>query len=254
MSDEEDGLPLADALRAYGDPKLWAAYENAHAELRSIPERPRWMAASRREREAWRGRYEGALSAARAAAQKARQALKLDFTRRLQRGEFVATGIKLPISERTERIVIPAHLWRVLVPNFEFSSAKRGEFQVVDVRISRATLELSSVDPGKQDGAELQEAVAEEADAAAPPVSADTNRRKRGQPSLKKFIEAELERRAEDNRLCENQAEEFRSLEAWAREEQKQGRLPKHRVPKARSIEKGLAKRYQELKAKKSMR
>jgi hypothetical protein len=213
----DEGLPLGKAIRVYGDPELWAAYESTRAKMAGIPLRPRWTDTSRREREAWLDRYEAAERAARAAGVTARRALKLDFTRRLQRGELVATGIKLPISEQIERIVIPARLWSVLVPNFEYSSAKRGEFKVIDVRVRRAPLESGSdrgsVDPGEQDGVELQEAVAEEADAAAPPVSADTNRRKRGQPSLKGYIEAELERRAEDNRLRENQAEEFRSLE-----------------------------------------
>ena len=257
MADEDQGLPLEEAFRAYGDPELLAAYERACDRVRSIPPCPDWFIDPAGHM-AWRDEYEEALRTAEEAKIKAWKARVADFKRRLWRGELVATGFKLGSNEQSTPIVIPARQWSGLVFDFRHSSAKhRDGREFFDIRVRPRPLETragrGSAGPAAKSEEEPQTGPPE-AGAALASADTDATRRKKGQPSHMKAIKAELERRAEEGRLCESQAEEFRALEAWAREEQVHGRLPKHKIPKVRSIEKSLAETYQELKAKKSMR
>jgi hypothetical protein len=230
VSDENEGLPLWDALRAYGDPELWAAYEGARAKLRSISARPRWSDTSRREREAWLDRYEAAKRAARNA-DRAWQVLGLDFKRRLQRGELVATGLKRPISEQSERVVIPAHLWSVLLLNFKRSRVTADDIEFVDVRVRQAAAAQREAHECYPPASRMENA---------PAVHLEPGQ---GRPSIKHILGAEMRRRAEGGELRDKITPECRALRAWAECHVKD----KH-VPEVDSIRKALSELYYSLK------
>ena len=230
MSVEDEGLPLADALRAYGDPQLWAAYESARTALKRIPDRPPWLHSSREARDEWLNRYEGAAPTARAALDTARQALELDFTTRVQRRELVATGIKLPISEQSERMVIPAHLWPVFLLSFGRSKAEAEGIEFVDVRVRRADAR----------GAAHEFLRVAPPIASAPAVQLEP---RRGRPNIKPILAAEMRRRAERGELRGKITQECRALRAWA-EQHVQG----EHIPQVNSIRRALSKLYQSLK------
>ena len=235
MSDEDEGLPLADAIRAYGDPQLWATYEKARAALNRIPRRPSWLHSSREAREAWSERYEAAERAARQAVSRARKALEADFIKRHERRELMATGIKLPISEKSERMVIPAHLWPVFLLNFERSRAKAEGIEFVDVRVCRADAAHG----------EVHECLPRAPRPESPPAVQLEPRR--GRPSIKPILAAEMCRRAKHGELRDKITHECRALHAWAEQHVKD-----NSIPEVESICKSLRKLYHSLKAEKN--
>ena len=230
MSDEDEGLPLAEAIRAYGNPDLWAAYESAGAKLRSMPRRPSWLRDSREARDEWSDRYEAAARAARDAVDRAWKVLALDLSKRLQRRELVATGIKLPISEQSERMVIPAHLWPVFLLSFGRSKAEAEGIEFVDVRVRRADAR----------GAAHESLRVAPPVASAPAVQLEP---RRGRPNIKPILAAEMRRRAERGELRGKITQECRALRAWA-EQHVQG----EHIPQVNSIRRALSKLYQSLK------
>jgi hypothetical protein len=96
--DQDEGLPLAEALKVYGDLELLAAYQSARAQFRGIPPRLSWLQDSRWVRERWSNRYEEAERAARDAVDRASKALVAEFRVRLISGELIATGYEAPAS------------------------------------------------------------------------------------------------------------------------------------------------------------
>lgn len=229
--DQDEGLPLAEAIEAYGDPELWAAYESARAALDRIPSRPPWLHSSRQERDAWSDRYEGAVPAAQASVEQTWRVLALDFRQRLQRAELIAMGFKRPITERSERIVVPAHLWSILVVNFRRSRVKADDLAFVDVRVWQAKAPegiLETSPPTRQ-----TDTAPEEQLVPGP-----------GRPSIMGILEDEMRRRAERGELCDGITQESRALRAWA-ERHVQG----EHIPLVDSICKALRKLYQSLRA-----
>jgi hypothetical protein len=138
VSDESEGLPLAEALRAYGDPELWAAYESARAKLRSMPRRPSWLRDSREARDEWSDRYEAAQPAARHAADRAWAELVADFRAQLVSGELLATGYEAPDSLDRQKRPIAAEWWTKSRINVDSSSARRREVRLRDILVRRA--------------------------------------------------------------------------------------------------------------------
>ena len=68
-----------------------------------------------------------------------RETLSKKLVDRLRTGEWTATGILSPVSTTSERILILPHLWGVLEPDFEDSSAKSGNLLYLDVRVYQPT-------------------------------------------------------------------------------------------------------------------
>jgi len=220
VSDESAGLPLKKALRTYGDPQLLATYEKARAALKRIPPHPTWLNSSRREREEWRDQYKAAQPASRNAVDSAWAKLVADFMERLRSGELTATGIKVPVHDESQPIVITRYLWFDLVPDFTRSSAKGRGSEFVGVRVRRASLDPDSTAQRVIDGPSFV-----------------------GRPSLMRAVEQEMRGRAERGELCAKLAEECRVLAAWVREA-----FPNHQTPGAKAIENGLRSVYWQLK------
>jgi hypothetical protein len=153
---------------------------------------------------------------------------------RLRSGELVATGLKVPISENSEPVMIAPRLWSVLVPNFKRSSAKGPGIEFVNVRICRAR---------KPIGAGPAQALATE-EQVRKLVRTRTARR-RGPASLMDEIKAEMKARAQSGKLRKKFSEESAYLEQWAKHE-----FPDFpRKPTAKSIREALREDYNTLKA-----
>ena len=232
MSDEDEGLPLAEAVRTYSDPQLWEAYQSARVKLHSIPPRPRWIDSSREQREAWLDRYERALPAAHADLNTAFQALAACFKPRLRRGELVATGTEWPVTMDSKPMVIPAHLWDVLVLDLDKGTVRAGGLLIVGVRVRPAS-------ERDADRGGLEPHTSEEA----PRSERDTAVGSPGRPSVMSAIAQEMRRRAQRGELRDRITPECRALRAWA-EQHVQG----EHIPQVDSIRKALSDLYQSLR------
>ena len=164
------------------------------------------------------------------ASERAWHALYADFLSRLQSGELIASGYRVPVDPEIGRQDIPTDLWTVLRPNVRNSSASGGGCQFVAILVSRRP-------------------------ASAPfealPVSRDATERRApsfpGRPSIMQALIAHMRERAERQELASTLSAEARELEHWARLT-----FPGQQVPKANSIRNGVREEYRKLAAGKS--
>ena len=140
MADKGEGLPLEEAVRAYGDPELVAAYDRACQAARGMQRRG-YLTMFNGEPIGGRGE---AKEIARGNAlvkqrERASRSLCRDLIRRLQSGELIATGLEEPLTLNKVRTPILPHLWQVLRPSFKHSAAVGGGLKICAILVRRAT-------------------------------------------------------------------------------------------------------------------
>jgi hypothetical protein len=223
-----EGLSLRDAVERFS-PEKWETYAAAAAAAGRT--RTRYFFVGD-EPIAGRDAYRQAVAGNRLvdAREQAERALYDDFLSRLQSGELIASGYRVPIDPAIGRQVIPADLWTVLRPNVPNSSARGGGCQFVSVLVSRRPVSIPF--------AEL-------------PLSRDATERRApsfpGRPSVMRAIEQEMRRRAGRGELQDKLSEECKHLEEWAENE-----FEGQQTPKWRSIANAVRNLYKQLKAQKT--
>jgi hypothetical protein len=231
VSNEESalGLRLGEAIRRYSDEQKWRAYEDAAAA--AAGKRRRGIIVLNGESIA------GAHAAHRVHADnvlvdrkgKAWHNLLADFTRRLQSGELMATGLFAPLDARSQRQAIRAELWAVLKLNFSRSSAKGAGCEVVAIRVVHSA-EQGGVKAADSTGGVFGDGLV-------------------GRPSCMAAIEAEMKARAERGELSETLTEECRQLAEWAK-----NAFRPRRTPTWKTIRNQLSSVYRQLKSPKKAR
>jgi hypothetical protein len=148
---------------------------------------------------------------------------------RLARGELIASGVAVPLTETSRRRNIRPELW----PCLGFSCG----FQMV------------TGDGLRYDQILIREAssVPHEVPARRPQASPPRAPARPGRPSIMSMIEAEMRRRAANDQIESSLRREAEVLAVWANQE-----FPDAHVPKPKSIAKRLGRVYRELKATKS--
>jgi hypothetical protein len=221
-----EGLSLRDAVERFS-PEKWETYAAAAAAAGRT--RTRYFFVGD-EPIAGRDAYRQAVAGNRLvdAREQAERALYDDFLSRLQSGELIASGYRVPIDPATGRRAIPTDLWTVLRPNFRNSSARGGGCQFVGIVVSRRPVSTPL------------EAL---------PVRDATERRAPsfpGRPSVMRVIEQEMRRRAGRGELRDKLSEECKHLAEWAENE-----FERQQTPKWRSIANAVRNLYKQLKAQK---
>jgi hypothetical protein len=239
VAGKDEGLPLAEAIRVYGDPGLWEAYERARARLAGLGASPSWFSGADMDQ---LERYQKRRRTAGAAVDRAWQAVAVHFKGRLRRRELVATGIEVPVSVNSKPILIPTELWDVLELDFEDGTANAGTLRFAGVRV-RPALEHDA-DPGTEPGI-VKEYAGSESDSAAGSMSGA--RSFAGRPSLMRAVEQEMRRRAKQGELLPTLGRECGALQVWAAE-----KFQGQQTPTAKAIENGLRDVYWELKGGKT--
>jgi hypothetical protein len=130
------------------------------------------------------------------------------FLERLRNGEFLATGYDTRSLAGAAPTAIASDRWRVLVPNFEHSTASGPGISIVGIRIFKAVKILNS---------DLRPAE---------PYRTGMV----GRPSIRHLIIPEFERRALVGEAFESLSEEARELNHWASELHPEAPTPSPRV------------------------
>ena len=214
LADGSEGLSLREAVERFSDPEKWQTHAVAAAAAAGRS-RTGFFFVGGEPIAGWDA-YDRAEAGNRLidASERAWHALYADFLSRLQSGELIASGYRVPVDPAIGRQVIPTDLWTVLRPNVRNSSARGGGCQFVAILVSRRP-------------------------ASAPfealPVSRDATERRApsfpGRPSIMQAIIAHMRERAERQELASTLSAEARELEHWARLT-----FPGQQVPKSRSI------------------
>lgn len=154
-----------------------------------------------------------------------------DLREKLRRGELIASGIALPLTETSRRRDIRPELWPLLRFTSRFQMVTNGGLRYDQILI--------------RDGSTIRhEAPAKRQDASRPQVLPRRASRPAGRPSLMPEIEAELRRRAAVGLIETSSLREAEALAAWAEQQ-----FADAHVPQPKSIQKKLGRLYQELKA-----
>jgi hypothetical protein len=226
LAENTEWLLLEDAIRIYGDPRLWAAYQEALLREKSVPPRPSWFGSEARKWRDWQATYQGRMGSIRDAISAAERLFYKDFKDRLRAGTLVALGIKVPIIREAGPEPIAASLWDVLQLDVPSNRVHTKGLVYAGVRICRA-----------EEGRHL---IVE------PPPATVVASRQAGRPSISSVLRAELKRRADSGEMLDQWRPEARVLAAWV-----QGEYPK-RAPRFESIERRLRDEYKQLKADKN--
>ena len=236
----DKGLPLFPAIRTFSDPAAWAALEKLLDVKENPGEKAGWTA------QEW-ARYDIRMmlplglafpDSASPASLKNLQAwhrwviLRTGFHTRLQSGELVATGYVKPVKHDDRRIVIDPDMWGFLEPDFRDSTASGGGMEIIHVAVHPPGSEAS--------------AISGELAASDTAVSPDRYRTGfPGRPTIKDFILAEFQRRAEAGEVERTLAAEARVLQKWAKQE-----YPEAPALAPRTIENQIRAEYRHYKAK----
>jgi hypothetical protein len=233
---DQEGLPLSDAIRRFADPDKWRRYDQA-ATAAGGRVRTRLMSVGGEPIAGWgaaeQARHDNHLLDRR---DQAWRELQQDFLGRLRSGELVATGYEEPLSLGIERRPVPADVWRSLRPNFKNSTATGAGLKLTGILVHTAEDAPAPVSSTNQ----ISEAGTIEGDPA--PTFAV---RPPGRPSMMPKIEAEMRRRAVAGQLRDTLSAESKVLARWA-----QTIHPDEGPPRAKSIQRRLGRLYQELKQK----
>jgi hypothetical protein len=212
---EDFGIPLWEAIERWTPRELWERYREI-AEY-DIPLIIRGAEEDPRSKEVRRVRYR----------------ITEFLVNRLARGELIASGIAVPLKERSRRRDIRPELW----PRLGFTSGFR----------------MVTGDGLRYDQILIREAASTGNDT---PASGQDARRTRaaprrvagrpGRPSVMPMIEAEMRRRAAHGQMEPTLRREAEVLAMWA-----QTQFADTHVPKPKTIEKKLGQIYKELKTTK---
>jgi len=146
---------------------------------------------------------------------------------RLARGELIASGIAVPLKETSRRRDIRPELWPRLTFGYRFQMVVGNGLKYDQILIREAS-------PATSSAAEQKQVVLVPQTQPERPV-----RSRPGRPSIMSEIEAEMRRRAEDDRLAPSMRQEAEVLASRARQN-----LHESTVPKAKSIERALGPAY----------
>jgi hypothetical protein len=204
---DQEGLPLSDAIRRFADPDKWRRYDQAATAARGRV-RTRLMSVGGEPIAGWgaaeQARHDNHLLDRR---DQAWRELQWDFLGRLRSGELVATAYEEPLNLGSERRPVPADLWSSLRPHFKNSMATGAGLKLAGILVRTAehapTL-VSSTDQISEAG--TIEGGPAPTYAARPP----------GRPSLMREIEAEMRRRATAGQLLGSLRAGSEALAHWA--------------------------------------
>jgi hypothetical protein len=229
----DSGVLLEEAIRIYGDPQLWARYQAAVDRRQGIPRQPAFIGSAGREWRDWNTTYAGLSQRTSQEVAVAERALHKEFKQRLQSGELIASGIKLPITAGSQPEPIAPPLWDVLVLDVASNRARSEHLTYRGVRILSVAEGSVSAQSGPVGIA------AEVAPAPAPSPSFP------GRPSLMNKVSLEMDRRASESLLCDTLKAESDELATWIAHE-----FPAEQTPTAKTIRKALRQQYNQLKAR----
>jgi hypothetical protein len=229
----EGGLLLDDAIRNYGDPQLWAAYQAAVERQQAIPPQPGWFGSSGRAWSNWKANYARLMGKTSDQIAAAAHALHKEFKERLRSGELIGTGIKLPVTTGSRPEPIAPALWDVLVLDFASNQARSRGLTYHGVRIGSAA-----------DGFAVEPNAFGDAKVGGAPVPASSPSYP-GRPSVMKKVRLEMERRAGEGLLCDTLKAESDELATWIAHE-----LPSEQTPTAKTIRNACRDMYRQLKAR----
>ena len=135
MVDDEDGVPLREALERYADRELLRAFREAPAGSSHVSYLSTWIHGAEASAHNARSRQ---LRGERQQRQRLLHRAIDDLVQRLQSGELEATGMRKPIELASTRTRLQRELWRVLKPDFRNSSASGGDLTVLDILVRPA--------------------------------------------------------------------------------------------------------------------
>jgi len=135
LVDDEDGVPLREALERYADPELLRAFREAPAGSSRVSYLSSWIHGADASAHNARSRQLHGQSQQR---QRLLDRAIDDLVQRLRSGELIATGMRKPIELTSTRTRLQRELWRVLKPNIRNSSASGGGLTVLDILVRPA--------------------------------------------------------------------------------------------------------------------
>lgn len=226
-----DGYALADAPRAVTDPSLWEDFERASDAARGLLLTYGLFSINGEPIAGWAALGEAKRKNA-LIAEKDRTAtrVKKSFMAQLRAGDLIAMGLLTPLRPDTVPVQIPVDHWWVLVPNYQYSTAKGAGAEYVRIQIyRRQDLEQRTVDsPSSEEQG--------------PDPEKFRRRKPRGRPTCMPSIETELRRRDTRDELLTPKTAEFEYLAEWA-----MSHCQDVDPPKKEWIQKKLGKVYDDL-------
>ena len=226
-----DGYALADAPRAVTDPSLWEDFKRASDAARGLLRTYGLFSINGEPIAGWAALGEAKRKNALIAEENRTQTrVKESFMAQLRAGDLIAMGLLTPLRPDTVPVQIPVDHWWVLVPNYQYSTAKGAGAEYVRIQIYR-----------RQD---LEQRAVDSPDSEKPGPDPEKFRRRPplGRPSCMPEIEAELRRRGAKGDLLTPKTAEFEYLTEWA-----MSHCQDVDPPKKEWIQKMLGKVYDDL-------
>ena len=218
----DKGLTLFPAIRTYSDPVAWAELENLLSVKVDPAEKGRWTPNDWAKHDFSIKLLLGLALPGSGSAVRLKHLqdwhrwviLRTAFHKRLQSGELVAMGYVKPIKHDDRRIVIDPDMWGFLEPDFRDSTASGGGMEVIHVAVHPPGSEASVI------SGEL--AASDTANVSPDPYHTGLP----GRPTIKHFILAEFQRRAEAGGVERTLAAEAKALQKWATREHQNAPTP----------------------------